>query len=70
MTMLTRRERHRLLATGLLAGAAGRVARARGGPAEAGGESRIRGVLIGMQSCSFRDRDLQPAEAGIRNPFR
>lgn len=66
MTMLTRREWHELLAAGLLAGAAGRAARARGGQAEAGGESRIRGVLIGVQSYSFRE----PAEAGIRNPCR
>ena len=70
MTTLTRREWHKLMAAGLLAGASGRATRARGGQAEPGGESRIRGVLIGMQSCSFRDRDLQPAEAGIRNPFR
>ena len=70
MKTLTRRERHSLVAAGLPAGAAGRAAGARGGEAEAGGESRIRGALIGVQSCKFRHRNLQPAEAGIRNPFR
>ena len=66
MTMLTRREWHKLMASGLLAGAAGRAPRARGRQAEAGGESRIRGVLIGVQSYSFRDRDLEGLIDGIR----
>ncbi len=66
MTMLTRREWHKLLAAGLLAGASGRAPRARGGQAEPGGESRIRGVLIGVQSYSFRDRDLQGLIDGLR----
>ncbi len=66
MTMLTRREWHRLMAAGLLAGAAGRAAWARGGQAAPGGESRIRGVLIGVQSFSFRDRDLQGLIDGMR----
>ena len=67
MTMLTRREWHRLMAAGLLAGAAGRTPRAyRGGQAESGGESRFRGVLIGVQSYSFRDRDLQGLIDGMR----
>ena len=66
MTMLTRREWHKLMAAGLLAGAAGRAPRAREGQAESGGESRIRGVLIGVQSYSFRDRDLQGLIDGMR----
>ena len=66
MMMLTRREWHKLMAAGLLAGAAGRPPRARGGQAEAAGESRVRGVLIGVQSYSFRDRGLQGLIDGMR----
>ena len=66
MKMLTRREWHKLLAAGLLAGAAGRAPRARGGQAAPAGESRIRGVLIGVQSYSFRDRDLEGLIDGMR----
>lgn len=55
MTMLTRREWHTLVAAGLVAGVAGRRVRAQAEQAE----SRIAGVLIGVQSYSFRDRDLQ-----------
>ena len=66
MTTLTRREWHKLMAAGLLAGAAGRASRARGGQAAAGGESRVRGVLIGVQSYSFRDRGLQGLIDGMR----
>ena len=55
MTMLTRREWHKLIAASLLAGTAGRSGQAQTGRAE----SRIAGVLIGAQSYSFRDRDLQ-----------
>ena len=55
MTKLTRREWHKLMATSLLAGAAGRSGQAQAGRAE----SRIAGVLVGAQSYSFRDRDLQ-----------
>ena len=47
MTQLTRREWNTLVASGLLA-AAGAVR----------AESRFAGVLIGVQSYSFRDRDL------------
>ena len=64
--MLTRREWNRLVAAGLLSGAAGRASRAQGGQAAPGGESRIRGVLIGVQSYSFRDRDLQGLIDGMR----
>ena len=53
--MLTRREWHKLMAAGLLVGATRRRSRAQGTRAE----SRIAGVLIGVQSYSFRDRDLQ-----------
>ncbi len=49
MKMLTRREWHKLMASGLLAGAAGRSPRARGGQAAAGGKSRIRRVLFGWR---------------------
>ena len=55
MTLLTRREWHTLMAASLLAGVAGRTPRAQPGRTE----SRIAGVLIGAQSYSFRDRDLQ-----------
>ena len=47
-----------------MAGAAGRSAR--GGQAERLPESRIRGVLIGVQSYSFRDRGLQGLIDGMR----
>ena len=53
MTLLTRREWHKLVAAGMFAGAATRRPRAQAT------ESRIAGVLIGAQSYSFRDRDLQ-----------
>ena len=65
MTMLTRREWHKLMVAGLLAGAAGRAPRAFRGQ-EPPRESRIRGVLIGVQSYSFRDRDLQGLIDGMR----
>ena len=55
MTLLTRREWHTLMAASLMAGVAGRTPRAQPGRTE----SRIAGVLIGAQSYSFRDRDLQ-----------
>ena len=55
MTLLTRREWHTLMAASLMAGVAGRTPRAQPGRTE----SRIAGVLIGVQSYSFRDRDLQ-----------
>ena len=49
MKMLTRREWHRLMAAGVLTGAAGRPPRARGGQAAAGGGSRIPRVLFGWR---------------------
>ena len=66
MKMLTRREWHKLMAAGLLACAYGGRPRARGGQVEPLPESRIRGVLIGVQSYSFRDRDLQGLIDGMR----
>lgn len=54
MTMLTRREWHRLMAAGIVAGAGRAFPRAQAGRPE----SRVAGVLIGAQSYSFRDRDL------------
>ena len=63
---LRRREWHRLLVAGLLAGAAGRASGARGGRAEPLAESRSRGVLIGVQSYSFGGRDLRGVVDGMR----
>ena len=61
MTILTRREWHKLAGAGLLAAATGLRPHAQGGRAE----SRVDGVLIGVQSYSFRDRDLQGVIDGM-----
>ncbi|HCQ99824.1 MAG TPA: sugar phosphate isomerase/epimerase [Acidobacteria bacterium] len=61
MTVLTRRAFHKLAGAGLLAAAAGPRPRAQRGRAE----SRVAGVLIGAQSYSFRDRDLQGVIDGM-----
>ena len=55
MAMLTRREWNRLVAAGLFSGVIPHKSRAWLNRSE----SRIAGVLIGVQSYSFRDRDLQ-----------
>ena len=55
MIKLTRREWHKLVTTGVLTSLAGRQAQSQ----VRRQESRIAGVLIGVQSYSFRDRDLQ-----------
>ena len=55
MTKLTRREWYKLVVAGVFTSRADRRARAQ----ERREESRIAGVLIGVQSYSFRDRDLQ-----------
>ena len=55
MTTLTRREWHALMAAGLVTGLTDRWVGAQSERAE----SRIAGVLVGVQSYSFRDRDLQ-----------
>ena len=47
--------------SGVLAGSAGLAARAQ----NRRGESRYRGVLVGVQSYSFRDRDLDGLIAGM-----
>ena len=59
--MLTRREWHKLMVAGLLVGTTRRRSWAQGTRAE----SRIAGVLIGIQSYSFRDRDLQGVIDGM-----
>ena len=61
MRQLTRREWHKIALSGVLAGSAGLAARAQ----NRGGESRYRGVLVGVQSYSFRDRDLDGLIAGM-----
>ncbi len=59
MTMLSRREWHKLMAAGLVAGVGQALPRAQVQ------ESRIAGVLVGAQSYSFRDRDLQGVIDGM-----
>jgi sugar phosphate isomerase/epimerase len=54
MPRLTRREWHKLALSGFLAGVPRPASPAQGGRRE----SRYAGVLIGVQSYSFRDRDL------------
>ena len=61
MTRLTRREWHRLALSGVLAGLSGLRPRAQTGPPE----SRFGGVLVGVQSYSFRDRDLDGVIQGM-----
>ena len=55
MIKLTRREWHKLVTTGVLSSLASRQIQSQ----VRRQESRIAGVLIGIQSYSFRDRDLQ-----------
>ena len=57
MTKLTRREWYRLVAAGMFASVMDRRVWSQ--------ESRIAGVLIGVQSYSFRDRDLQGVIDGM-----
>ncbi len=63
MTRLTRREWHRL-AFGGIATAAGLLPRT--APAAAAAESRFAGVLIGMQSYSFREMGLDAGLAALQ----
>ena len=60
-TKLSRREWHTLALSGVLAGAAGLAPRAQGRRRE----FRFGGVLIGVQSYSFRDRDLSGLIQGM-----
>ncbi len=60
-TTLSRREWHTLALSGVLAGAAGLAPKAQGRRRE----SRFGGVLIGVQSYSFRDRDLSGLIQGM-----
>ena len=70
MTQLTRREWHRLTLGGLAAAAAGVLPGAARGAAPgrtpAAIESRFGGVLIGLQSFSFRDMTLDEGIAAMR----
>ena len=64
MENLTRREWNGLVVGGLAAGLLGR--RAEGAaPAKARIDSKIKGVQIGAQSYSFRDRPLEGAIQGL-----